>query len=136
MEADLSAQISKFQEFFETSYKGRIDEIRGTYPSEKSIHIHYYECEKIEPELADALIKEPELIIAAAEEAIKELNLSVSVGTQFEPRIRFHNMPNEEVLIEKIRSKNIGEYVCFKCVVTKRAEMMHRGKMALNQCDM
>jgi replicative DNA helicase Mcm len=136
MEADLSAQISKFQEFFETTYKGRIDEIRGKYPSEKSIYIDYSEFEKVEPELADVLIKEPELIIAAAEEAVKELNLSVSVGTRFEPHIRFHNMPNEEVLIEKIGSKNIGEFVCFKCVVTKRAEMMHRVKMALYKCDM
>jgi replicative DNA helicase Mcm len=136
MVADLSAQISKFQEFFETTYKERIDELRGHYPASKSIYIDYSEFEKIEPDLADALIKEPELIIAAAEEAIKEMNLSVSVGTIFEPHVRFHNMPNEEVLIEKIGSKNIGELVCFKCVVTKRAEMMHRVKLAVYKCDL
>lgn len=135
MEADLSAQVSKFQELFETTYREKINNLRGQYPAEKSLYMDYSEFEKTEPELADALIREPDIIIAAAEEAIKELNLPVSVGKTFEPHVRFINLPSDD-LIEHLRSKNIREFVSFKCVVTKRAEMMHRVKIAVYKCDL
>ncbi len=136
MDVDLSAQVSKFQEYFSTTYKKKINELRRRYPASKSLTIDYAEFEKIDPDLADALIKEPDLIIAAAEEAIKELNYTVSVGDRFEPRVRFENLPNEDSLIENIGSKNIGEMVSFKCVVTKRAEVMHRVKVGVYKCDL
>ncbi len=135
MEADLSTQISKFQGYFSTTYKDRIDELRSRYPAEKSLHIDYKQLEKLDPDLADALTKQPELVIAAAEDAVKQLNLPVSVGGTFEPHVRFVNLPDES-LIEHLGSTNIRELVSFKCVVTKRAEMMHRVKVAVYKCDL
>jgi replicative DNA helicase Mcm len=45
-------------------------------------------------------------------------------------------MPSENVWIEGIGSKNINELVAFKCVVTKRAEIMHRVKVAVYKCTL
>ncbi len=136
MEADLSAQITKFQEFFNTTYKKRIYSLLKKYPKEKSLEIDYASLEKLDPELADALIREPDIVIESAKEAISSLNFKVSVGTRFEPNIRFVNLPSDNILIEDIGSKDINEFVTFKCVVTKRAEIMHRVKVAIYKCDL
>ena len=135
MEVDLSAQISKFQEFFTSTYKNRIFELLKKYPGEKSLDIDYKALEKLDPELADALVKEPDIMIEAAKEAISQLNFKLPVDAKFEPNIRFHGLPAEE-LIEHVGSKNINEFVSFKCVVTKRAEMMHKVKVAVYKCDL
>ncbi|MBN1169834.1 minichromosome maintenance protein MCM [Candidatus Micrarchaeota archaeon] len=135
MEVDLSAQITKFQEFFNTTYRQKIYDLLNRYPGQKSLYIDYASLEKLDPELADALIKEPDIVIEAAKEAILQLDFKVPVGARFEPNIRFENLPAEE-MIQNIGSRNINEFVSFKCVVTKRAEIMHRVKVAVYKCDL
>lgn len=136
MEVDLSSQVSVFNEFFTTIYKPKIDELLLIYPSRKSLYVDYQDLEKFDPEMADALISSPDLLIEAAKEAIKQLNLSVPTGQKFTPHVRFLNIPCEETLIEQLGSKNINELVAFKCVVTKRAEVMHRVKIAVYKCQL
>ena len=136
MQVDLSSQISVFNEFFTTIYKSKIDELLLVYPAQKSLFLNYHDLEKFDPDIADALISEPELIIGAAEEAIKQLNLSVPAGKTFTPHVRFTDVPADDKLIEQLTSKNIKELVAFKCVVTKRAEVMHRVKVAMYKCTL
>jgi replicative DNA helicase Mcm len=136
MEVDISSQVSIFNEFFTTIYKPKIDELLRVYPTQKSLFVSYPDLEKFDPDMADALIRSPDLIIKAAEEAISQLNLSVPAGKTFEPHVRFSDYPCEEALIEHVCSKNINELVAFKCVVTKRAEVMHRVKVAMYKCTL
>lgn len=136
MEVDLSPQISVFTEFFTTIYKSKIDELLMVYPTQKSLYVSYPDLEKYDPDIADALISQPDWIIEAAEEAVKQLNLSVPAGKTFTPRVRFVEVPCEDMLIEQLTSKNINELVAFKCVVTKRAEVMHRVKVAMYKCTL
>ncbi|MFH0885351.1 MAG: hypothetical protein V1861_06595, partial [Candidatus Micrarchaeota archaeon] len=136
MEVDISSQVSIFNEFFTTIYKPKIDDLLRVYPTQKSLFVSYPDLEKFDPDIADALIRSPDLIIKAAEEAISQLNLSVSAGKSFEPHVRFSDFPCEEALIEHVGSKNINELVAFKCVVTKRAEVMHRVKVAMYKCTL
>ncbi|MEW6036136.1 MAG: minichromosome maintenance protein MCM [Candidatus Micrarchaeota archaeon] len=135
MEVDLSPQISVFNDFFTTIYKSKIDELLQVYPTQKSLFVSYPDLEKFDPDIADALIREPDLIVDAAETAIKQLNLSVPAGKTFTPHVRFTEVPSDDKLIEQLTSKNINEFVSFKCVVTKRAEVMHRVKIAVYRCD-
>jgi replicative DNA helicase Mcm len=135
MGVDLSSQISIFNDFFTTIYRHRIDELLLVYPSQKSLYVSYPDLEKFDPDIADALITSPDLILEAAEEAIKQLNLSVPAGKSFAPHVRFSDMPSEN-FIEQITSKNINEMVAFKCVVTKRAEVMHKVKIAMYKCQL
>ena len=136
MELDISSQINAFNEFFTTIHKNRINELLLVYPTKKSLMVDYQELEKFDPELADALVKAPDVIIEAAKEAITQLNLTLPTGQLFTPNIRFCNVPCEETLIEEIGSKDINELVAFKCVVTKRAEIMHRVKLAVYKCQL
>jgi len=136
MEVDLSSQVAIFNEFFTTIYKSNIDRLLLVYPTKKSLLIDYQDLEKFDPDIADALVKTPDIILKAAEEAIEELNLSIPTGQKFAPNIRFVNILCEDNLIEEIGSKNINELVAFKCVITKRAEVMHRVKLAVYKCTL
>lgn len=136
MQVDLSASIAAFNDFFTTIYKQKIDRLLLVYPTQRSLYVEYPDLEKFDPDMADALVHTPDLITEAAQEAIRLLNLSVPAGTAFTPHVRFINLPSGEKLIEQLGSKNINEMVAFKCVMTKRAEIMHRVKVAVYKCQL
>ena len=136
MDVDLSSQIAAFNEFFTSVYKSKIDELLLVYPTQKSLFISYAELEKFDPDLADALVHTPDIIRDAAEEAMKQLNRTITTGKQFAPNVRFTEFPTDTMLIEQLSSKNINELVAFKAVVTKRAEVMHRVKIATYKCEL
>jgi len=136
MDVDLSSQIAAFNEFFTSIYKSKIDDLLLVYPTQKSLFISYAELEKFDPDLADALVHTPDIIRDAAEEAMKQLNRTITTGKQFAPNVRFTELPTDTMLIEQLSSKNINELVAFKAVVTKRAEVMHRVKIATYKCEL
>ena len=135
-EQDISSLVSFFNDFFKLSYKDRVNRLLVTYPEQKSLFVDYKELERFDPEIADKLVKIPESMIKASEEALIEKKPALPGGVEFKPRVRFFNMPSDTMLIEHISSSNLNEMVSFKGVVTKRAEMMHKIKKAAYQCDL
>ena len=134
---DITPIVSLFNDFFTLAYKQKIDELLLIYPTHKSINVDYHDLEKFDADLADELVKEPDIVIAAAEQSIKQLNMVLPSGSgPFEPHVRFFNLPNGEMQIEQLSSKEIGELVAFKGVVTKRADVMHRVKLAVYICEL
>jgi len=132
---DLTPTVSLFNDFFTSIYKEQIDELLLEYPKRKSIIVDYQDLEKFDPDLADMLIKEPDMVIEAAEQSIKEMNLTLPSGTgRFTPHVRFSNL-NSDGLIEELGSRNLSGMVSFKGVVTKRADVMHRVKIAVYKCQ-
>jgi len=136
MNVDLTPSVAIFHDFFTTVYRQEVNKLVSSYPHERSLLIDYTELEKFDPDLADAMIKTPELLLNAAEEAVLNLNLTVATGTSFSPHVRLVNVPSDEKLIEQLSSRNLNELVAVKCVVTKRAEVMHRAKIALFVCEL
>lgn len=133
---DLTPIIAIFSEFFTSIYKPKIDKLLLVYPKKKSLEVDYGELERFDPDIADKLVKEPDLIIEAAEKAIDEMNLALPSGEhRFAPHVRLENVPSGELLIEQLSSRNINELVAFKGVVTKRAEVMNRVKIAVYRCQ-
>ena len=133
---DLTPIIAIFNDFFTSVYKAEIDRLLIVYPNKKSLFVDYQALEKFDPEIADKLQHEPDIVIDAAEKAIEEMNLPLPSGeNKFAPHIRFFNVPSSDLLIEQLNSKNINELVAFKAVVTKRAEVMNRVKIAVFRCQ-
>ncbi len=133
-EVDLTPMIESFSEFFSTIYKHKINEVILAYPGKKSIDVDYQDLEKFDTDLADRLITDPEHTIKAAEESIKSMNLKAAVGI-FTPHVRFFNLTGSDILIEKIDSSKIGALIAFKGVVTRRADIMHKIKLAVYGCE-
>ncbi len=132
---DLTPMVALFNDFFTSIHKSRIDELLLVYPARRSLMVDYEELERFDPDIADRLVKEPDNVIESAETAIEEMKLALPSGGGFEPHVRFVNVPAQEMLIEQLGSKNLNEMVAFKAVVTKRAEIMHRVKIAVYRCQ-
>ncbi len=133
---DLSSLISSFEEFFTTIYKEKITDVLLAYPRIRSVEVDYNDLERFDTSLADALIVTPELVVEAAEQAIKSRNMTLPSGTGiFEPHVKFFNGPGPDLMIENIGSKSLNELVTFKGVVTKRTDVMHKVKMAKYKCQ-
>ncbi|MEM2908984.1 MAG: minichromosome maintenance protein MCM [Candidatus Bilamarchaeaceae archaeon] len=135
-EEDVSSLSSFFHDFFKLSYAEKINDLLLSYPEKKSLLVDYKELEKFDPEMADRLIKIPELVIKAAEEALIEKKPALPGGVEFKPHVRFFNLPSDTMLIEHLSSENINEFVAFKGVVTKRTEVMHKIKKAVYRCEL
>lgn len=60
MKIKSQTSISKFEEFFTTSYKDDLFRLLERYPDEQSLIIDYQTLEIFDPDLADLLIEKPE----------------------------------------------------------------------------
>ncbi|MFA5382436.1 MAG: minichromosome maintenance protein MCM [Candidatus Micrarchaeia archaeon] len=134
-EADIEPIVKEIQEFFESNYKKNIYTLVSKYPKQKSLLVDYEDFEKFSPELADQLIEKPDIILKAARLALVNMNLAVAPGIEFRPHVRFHNMIESGMLIESMGSKSLGKMINIKGVVTKRAEVKHRVKVAVYKCE-
>ncbi|MEW5996189.1 MAG: LAGLIDADG family homing endonuclease [Candidatus Micrarchaeota archaeon] len=133
---DLSSLISSFEEFFTTIHKEKLTDVLLAYPRIRSVEVDYNDLERFDTSLADALIATPELVVEAAEQAIRNRNMTLPSGIGvFEPHVRFFNGPSSDLMIEHIGSRSLNELVAFKGVVTKRTDVMHKVKMAKYKCQ-
>ncbi|MCC7571565.1 minichromosome maintenance protein MCM [Candidatus Micrarchaeota archaeon] len=133
-ETDISPIIQEFQEFFSMYYKEEIEKMVSEYPKNKSLSIDYQILERFNSDLADKLINEPDIVLYAARDAIKDLNFTLLQNIKFKPHIRFFNLPGKDILIENIGSQHIGKLIKLKGVLTKRAEVKHKVHLAVYQC--
>lgn len=130
---DISEAVSEFEDFFSSNYKKQIDELAGNYPKKKSLNVDYLDLERYDPELADALVKKPDLLLDAAQKALVAIAHPMP-DMEFEPHVRFFNLPDKDLMIQDISSRNISELISFKGVITKRNEVMHKVKIAIYEC--
>ncbi|MDD5023240.1 MAG: hypothetical protein PHU63_03665, partial [Candidatus ainarchaeum sp.] len=134
-EIDLTPLVDSFSEFFSLAYKEKINQLLLVYPDKKSIEVDYADLEKFDLDTADKLLKEPDNTISASRQAIESMNLLTATGEPFKPHVRFYNVPGAELLIENIGSKNLNTLTSFKGVVTRRADVMHKIKVAMFGCE-
>ncbi|ATZ60081.1 hypothetical protein BK798_06440 [Methanobrevibacter smithii] len=102
--------ISKFEEFFATTYKDDVFEILEQYPDKKSIIVDYPRLEMFDPYLADLLIEKPDEFIDAAETSIKNIDPLVKDA---DINIRFENLSNI-ISLQYLNSKYTGSFVSFE----------------------
>lgn len=131
---DLGPIIKKFEEFFDSQYKPEIEKLAANYPTKRSLEVDYAKLSKYDVELADELMKEPDHVIEAAEGALEQMPLPKMPGIEFKPHVRFANLPDRGILIEGIGAQYIDKLMTFEGLVTKRAEVRPRVKIALYVC--
>jgi replicative DNA helicase Mcm len=135
-EQDTSSLVSVFEDFFTNIHKEKINDVLSSYPSTRSVDVDFGDIDKFDTAVADQLIHEPEVVIDAAEEAIRNLNLTLPPGVgEFTPHVRFFNGPGSEIMIERLSSQRLNELVTFKGIVTKRTDVMHKVKIAHFTCQ-
>lgn len=105
--------INKFEEFFANEYKKEVFEILEQYPTEQSLIIEYGKLEIFDPDLADLLVEKPDIVLEAAQSAIKNIDPLVKDA---DIHIKIKDFTNT-VLFENIDSKYIGKFVILEGVV-------------------
>ncbi|MEW6328811.1 MAG: LAGLIDADG family homing endonuclease, partial [Candidatus Micrarchaeota archaeon] len=133
-EKDLSPIVEKFEEFFEERYGRKIEELAGRYPERRSLLVDYRDIEKFDPELADELVEHPEDYLEGAHAALSGIPVTKEPGVKFEPHVRIYNLPDYNLLIQDVGAGQIGKLIGVSGIVTKRAEVRPKVKIAVFRC--
>ena len=139
-EIDITPYIEKFEEFYSAALSEKMNRLLAEYPIQKSLMVDYEELERFDRDVADLLVKQPDTMIDAAEQALvraQEVTYKTAhPDVAFEPHVRFFNLPDSGLLIQDISSRQIRELISVKGVVTKRGPVRHKVKIAVYKCQM
>ena len=139
-EVDIAPYVEKFEEFYSAAMPEKIGRLLSEYPAQKSLVIDYFELERFDRDLADLLVRQPDTLLSAAEQAListQEVAFKTAhPDASFEPHVRFFNLPGSNLLIQDISSRQIREMISVKGTITKRTEIKHKVKVAVYKCQM
>lgn len=133
---DAEPLIGKFEEFFEERYGRELTELKSKYPVVKSFYFSYKELGKFDPDFADEMLVQPDKFIAAAQMALVSL-AGGGMKEKFEPHVRVFDLPDPPdgpLLVQEIGAAQIQKMIRLEGVVTKRAEVRPRVKIAVYKC--
>jgi len=122
-------QIKEFEKFLERDYKAQI--LESVRKGEKYFVVDFNNISKFNHELADKLLEEPEEVIKACEEAIKDIiDEDLSKFT-----IRINNLPeSQKVMIRNIRSNHIGKLLTIGGIVRQKSDVRPQVTSAKFEC--
>lgn len=122
--------IEKFSEFINEFYKNEL--IKVVSEGKKSISIDFSLLDKFDVELADYLLENPEETIAAAEDAIKQIDTGLGEARL---KVRFFNLPeSREIRIRNIRAEHIGKMIVVDGLVKRASEIRPEVSETIFQC--
>ncbi len=123
-------QIKKFGEFLEKNYYDVI--VDNTRKGNKFLGVNFSEFSKIEPELAELLLDQPEEVIKAAELAVEDLDITHNTKNF---KVRFFNLPSTQVIsIRNIRSNHISKLIVVKGIVRQKSDVRPQVTSARFEC--
>ncbi|MCX6804157.1 MAG: hypothetical protein NTY48_06360, partial [Candidatus Diapherotrites archaeon] len=127
--------VERFEEFFNTEYKKKIERVVELFPEERSVVIDYKILEKFDPPLADELLENPDSVIEAAKTAIQSIHIPTLTTDPFTPHIRISNLPTDrEIDVRNISSKHIGKLICIEGLVRQITFVQPKLMLAYWKC--
>ncbi|MCS7109283.1 MAG: AAA family ATPase, partial [Candidatus Micrarchaeota archaeon] len=131
---DLTPISQKFEEFFSEKYQKDIQILKNMYPEKRSFYFSYKELHKFDHEFAEKLIENPDVYLKAAQLAL--ISMAGEEKKDFEPNVRIEEVDSgdQPLLIQDIGSDHIHKLISVTGVVTKRAEIRPRVKVAIYNC--
>ena len=122
----------QLEQFFKKYYWQEIIELSINYPDKRSLNISFLSLDCFERELANLLLEKPEIILDAATEALRAMDLENGV-TLDEANIRVIRNLNK-VKIRDIRHGHIGKLVSIEGIVIKATEVYPKILIATFEC--
>lgn len=126
---DIGEEIQKLGDFFEANYKAEI--MKLVRAGKDFIVVDFSDLLKFDPDIANELLEQPNEVLEAAEEALKNVaDLNVK---RF--HIRFTNLPDsQKILIRNIRSNHIGAFLLMEGVVRQKSDVRPQVTSARFEC--
>ncbi|MEM0149434.1 MAG: minichromosome maintenance protein MCM, partial [Candidatus Micrarchaeaceae archaeon] len=124
----------KFDEFFERHYKEEIESLMISYPEKTSIKVDFKDIEKFDPELANELIENPDVIMAGANESLRGMIASVIMDGH-ETHVRIFGQTVNTPLVQDVGSKYISKMIMLDSLIVKRSEINPKIKIGAYKCS-
>jgi replicative DNA helicase Mcm len=134
-EFDDSQLQQLWEEFVNLYCKEELAELEAEYPNKKSMVVDFQKIEKFNPILADFLLDHPDEALAAFEKVVKK-STAGRMNLEFNPHVRIAGIKDNDLMIQNLSSRHIDKLITIKGIVTKRAEVMHKVKVALYVCTL
>ncbi|MGD0729192.1 MAG: minichromosome maintenance protein MCM [Candidatus Micrarchaeaceae archaeon] len=132
-DAMLDAIKNKFDDFFDIHYKEGIADIITGFPDRRSLTIDIKLLSRFDPELASELINNPDPIVEAALESLKDKLSEIDIKDR-EPHPRFFGQTVNTPLVMDVGSSFIGKMILLDGLVVKRSEINPKVKMGVFKC--
>ncbi len=126
-------QVKSWERFFKKYYKEQINEAVLGYPERRSLVIDYFDLDKHDNKLAEAMLYNPVQSFLMAEEALKSVDVPLEPRPKL--RVRVKNLPiNAVVDVRNLRAEHLGKLVAVKGLIKKISEVRPKIQDALFQC--
>ncbi|MBW2993553.1 minichromosome maintenance protein MCM, partial [Candidatus Woesearchaeota archaeon] len=123
-----SERIKKLKEFLDASYHSKI--LEKLRKGEKYLIVDFSELMHFDPNIAEALLDNPEDVIKEIELAVQEFD---NVETTF--KIRIENIPDtQKILVRNIRSVHLGKLLSIDGVVRQKSDVRPQVTSAKFEC--
>lgn len=129
----LDAIKNKFDDFFDAYCKEGIADIITSFPDKRSLNIDVRVLSRFDPELASELVENPDAILEAAMESLKEKMRDIELKDK-EPHPRFYGQSFNTPLVMDVGSSYIGKMIMLDSLVVKRSEINPKVKMGTYKC--
>ena len=121
--------VEKFESFFRDRLMKDIELLVNDYPSKKSLLVNYRDMEHYDVDLADEILENPDVCLAAAHEAIKNVEVPLLEINEFNPHVRIFNLPDErQPILRDISSTHIGKLISVEGVIRQVTEVLPKLK--------
>ncbi len=133
---DDSHLMTLWEDFVQTYCVKDLQTLEANYPTKRSLIVDFGDVQKHDHELAAYLLDKPDVAIEALEKVVKKPAAGLLEDVPFEPHVRIAGVPDNNLLVQNISSVHIDKLITIKGVITKRAEVWHKVKIALYKCMM
>ena len=126
--------IGWWDNFLSEYYRAEIETIALDYPQRRSLHVDYWDIDRVDHEIAEILLSEPQKMIFNAEQALNSID--VAIDKQMKLHLRVYNLPDaNRIGIRKLRSEHLGKLVAIEGLVKKVTEVRPKLKRAVFICQ-
>jgi replicative DNA helicase Mcm len=131
----LSELETRFEAFFRAHYRNEILELFQGYPEIRSLTVDFGDLDRYDVLLADELIRSPDACLAAAERALRSIDLPADLPS-LQLHVRFQNLPPTlKVSIRDLRSALVGTLLSVEGIVRKSTDIRPKLVLGVYECQ-
>lgn len=121
--------IEKFSEFLREFYYNELS--TAVSEGKKAVSVDFSQLDKLDTELADYLLENPEEVLALAEDSVKQIDLPGEAKL----KIRFFNLPeSKQMRIRNVRAEHINKMIAVDGLVKRASEIRPEVSEAVFSC--
>jgi replicative DNA helicase Mcm len=130
---DATELIQKLHDFFQQQYYAEL--VEQARKGQKWLVVDFAELTKFDPDIADALLEQPEEVLKAGEIAIEQFDVQGGPESVKNFVARFVNLPEScRIMIRNIRSNHLNRFHLIEGVVRQKSDVRPQVTEARFEC--